>query len=204
METDAGPPDIPDVPDIFSLFQASGDFPDGPLPHTVYQNIRLGIQEDGTPHRIGPIIVLGKTAETRLDPAYDEGYIFITPPDPFGIFEDRPIRPEARPAPRGIGVLGTGLFSGGIMGHHGIHVPRPNQKAQPGPAQNRIRAGIPPIRLGYNPHPKSRIFKHPGHYRQGKRRMIPIGIAGDKNKITNIPAPPFHVPTGYGEEVQGF
>jgi hypothetical protein len=111
-----------------------GDLSDGPFPHAVYQNIRLGIQEYGTPYRIGPIIVMGKPAETRLNSAYNEGYVFITPPYSFGILKNCPIRPEPRLSPRGIGVFGAGFFRRGIMGNHGIHVPRPNQKTQPGSA----------------------------------------------------------------------
>jgi hypothetical protein len=125
VKMDTGSPDVPNAPHLLALFQAPGDFPDGPFPHTVYQDIRLGIQEDGTPHRIGPIIVMRKTAEARFDPADDEGYIFITPPDPFGVFEDRPIRPEARFSPGRIGVLGAFFFGGGIVGHHRIHISRP-------------------------------------------------------------------------------
>ena len=62
---------------IVALFKGGSQFNHGPLRHTVQEEIRLGIQKDGTTHGIGPVIIMGNAAEAGFDAAENNRQVFL-------------------------------------------------------------------------------------------------------------------------------
>jgi len=155
---------------------------------------------------------MGKAAEACLNAAYDNGDVFIRTPHTFNVLENSGVGTEACVAARGIGVVGAGLFGGSIMGDHGIEIASAHEKGEPGPSQNGVwrgtvwrdffRSGLgTPTGLGNDPHPVPLRFQKPADQGRGKGRMIHIGVSGDKDEITFIPAPFLHIGPANGQKV---
>ncbi len=124
-----------------------GDLHDGLFPHTIGNQIRLTVQQDGTFKAVRPVIIVRHTTQTGLDAADDHRHIFIYPADQIAINHGRVIRPFIRLAAWSIGVHGTVPAGHEIMVDHGIHIAAGYKKAKPGPAQYRDALLILPVRL---------------------------------------------------------
>ena len=140
-------------------------------------------------------------AETSFDAANNDRDPPVGRADAPGIPDQRPVGPEARFPPRGIGVLGTFSFCGGIVGNHGVHISRAHEKGKPGTPQGLIGSGMLPVRLGNNPYPETLGFQYPADQRRREGGVIRIGVPGNKDKIAGIPSPRCHIPAVNGEEV---
>jgi len=60
---------ISDLRDPLFLLQPPGYLSQGSLPHAVDDHIRRGIGQDRLPHRVRPVVVMGKATQAGLDPS---------------------------------------------------------------------------------------------------------------------------------------
>ncbi len=67
-------------------------------------------------------IIMCQTAQRRLDPADDDGRVFVCPADQIAVYDRGPVRPPARRAARTVTVRMPAFFRRRIMVDHGIHV----------------------------------------------------------------------------------
>ena len=135
------------------------DFRDGPLPHSVGDQIRLGIQKQGTLYPVGPIVIMGQTAQAGLDPSRNDRDVRINRPDQIAVNHAGIIRPLSHYASGRIGVLFPPPFGYGIVVHHGIHISCAHQKSQPRPSKGHNTLLLFPIRLRDDPHPIASGFQ---------------------------------------------
>ena len=189
----AGAPDVPQIFHRLPGVQTAGNLHHLLLPHAENQQIRLGVQQNGGPDFILPVIVVGEAPQGGFQPADNQGQIRIQSPDDAAVDNHRPIRAQASLFPRGVGVLAPALSGGGVVGHHGVDVAGVHQKAQPGPAKPLEIPVVLPVRLGQNGHLEPGVFQHPGDNGGAEGVVVHIGVPGDQDKIRLLPAPGPHI-----------
>ena len=173
--------------------KATGDLHGLAFAHAVDEDVGPGIEENGPPHAVVPVVIVGQPAHAGLDPADDHGYLLEGLAHAVGINDQRPVRPQAGLPARGVIVLLTGSLVGRIVGHHGIHVARGDAEKEPWPPQALEIRDRPPVGLGDDAHPVSTGFQHAADQRHPVGRMIHVGIPGDQDDIEVIPSPLLHV-----------
>ena len=178
---------------IQAAVQGICDLHNGALPHAVGNQIRLGIQENGTLQPVRPVIIVGQPAQAGLDPAQNNGLFLVNRADQIGVNHHRVVWPLPHLSPRRIGVLGPALLGHGIMINHGVHISPGHQKPQPGLPQHRDAGRIPPVRLGDHSYLITVGLQNTADNRMAKRRVIHIGIPRHINKIALLPSPKLHV-----------
>ena len=147
---------IGDIRNMEAAVEAVGHLPDAPLSHTVEQQVGLGIQQKGASHLIGPVIIVGKPAQTGLHTAYDDGYIPVGLADQIAVHDGCPIRAFAHDTAGGKGIALSPVVGYRIVIHHGIHIAAGHKEAQPGLAQGGNGFGVFPVGLGQDAHLISR------------------------------------------------
>ena len=172
----------------------------GPLAHAVQQQIRLGIQQNGAFQLVGPVIVMGQTAQTGFDAADDNGNIMIDPANQIAIDHRGIVGPLAHDAAGGKGVVFAALLGDGVVIDHGIHIAAGDEEPQAGTAQGRDGLGVLPVGLGQNADFIAVGFQNPADDGMAEGRMIHIGIADDIDKIALLPAAGIHVGLGNGQK----
>ena len=183
-----GPPDIPHPGGMLPPFHAVGYFGDGMLPHAVNQQIRAAFRQNGGPHGVIPVVVVGKPPQRCLQPADDDGNIAVGLPDEPAIDDGRTVGAQPCPAAGGIKILAAQTAGGGIVGNHRVNIPAGNQKTQPGPPEalhllRGIKAGLRQHR-----HPVAQAFQQPCDDGSTKARVVHIGIPRDIDKVRSLPA----------------
>jgi len=88
------------------------------------------------------------------------------------------------------------------MGDHGIEVAGPREKCQTGTAKSGKGSGVMQRGLGNNPDSKALGFQDTANHGRCERWVIYISVSGDKDEITFIPAPFFHVCPAYGQKIR--
>ena len=178
----------------FAGRKPAGDFGVLLLPHAEHQDIRAAVDEDGRTHPVIPVIVMGKAAQRRLQPAEHNRDIGITLPHPAAVNDRRPVGPAAGFAAGGVGILAAAAFGRRIVRHHRIDIAAADEEAQPGrPEPPHILCRL---RLRQDAHAKPFRFQHTGDDRRPKAGMIDIGIAGDHHNIRLAPAALLHFSRG--------
>ena len=193
-----GAPDVGQIRDGKAAVQSLGYLQDTAFTHAVEQQVRLGVQQEGTLHFIAPVVIVGKAAKACFDAAHNDGLVGVRAADEVAVNDGGVVRPLAHDAAGGKGVGLAALFGDGIVVHHGVHIAAHHQKAQTGLAQDLDGIGVFPIRLGDDAHFEAGIFQHARDDGMAKGGMVHIGIANDIYKITLFPAPFFHIGPGDG------
>jgi hypothetical protein len=184
----AGTGNVPEGVHRHPLLQKPGDLHYLQLPHAVDEEIRSAIHQKGTPHLSGPVVVVGKTAQTCLNPSDNEGNIFPELPHPIAVYQGSPIRPESPLASGGVAVGTPGLSRCSAVIQQGIQISRSHQHPKPGfPQGGKILQGVP-IRLGEYGHPESPAFENPADDGGTEAGMIHVGISRNKEKVRLFPS----------------
>ena len=181
--------------------QESGQLPGGPLPHAIGEQVGLGVQEDGAPDLVLPVIVVGEPAQGGLQPPDDNGDVPKGLPDLVGVDNGGPVRPQARPVARGVGIVVAPLPGGGIMGHHGVDVSPVDEDPVPGAAHIGEGGELPPVGLGQDGHPVPLRLQYPADDGGAEGGVVHIGVPGDHQKIIVVPSPLQHVRPGDGQKI---
>ena len=197
---DAGAPHVGDLSHRGPRGQPGGDLQGGIFPHAVGEDVRLGVEQDGPAHLVLPVVVVGKPAEGRLQPADDNGNVPKGLPHPVGVDHGGVVGTQAGLAAGGVGVVVAALLRGGVVGHHGVDVPRPDEHPQPGPAQSSEHLRAVPVRLGQHGHPIALRLQQPPDDSRAEGGVVHIGVPGDEQEVIPVPAPAGHVVQGHGEK----
>ena len=144
-----------------SACQCIRNLPNGPLPHSVGDEIRAAVQEEGTFQAVRPVIVVGQSPEACFDAAQDNGDMGEVPAYQAAVDHGSPIRAPPGFSSRRIGVGVPALFGHGVMVDHGIHIPGGYQKSQPGRSEEADAVFFLPIRLGNNGYRVAPAFQNP-------------------------------------------
>ena len=196
-----GAPDISDIGDGKAAVQGLRHFHDAALAHAVQQQVRLGIQQQGTLQAVRPVVVVGQSAEAGFNAAHDDGLVGEAAADEVAVHHRGVVRPLAGDAAGGEGVGPAALFGHGVVVHHGVHVAAHDQKGQTGLPQRQNAAGVLPVRLGDDAHLVAGVLQHPGDDGVAKGGVVHVGVADDIDKITLLPAPAVHVRPGDGQKI---
>ena len=136
---------------------------------------------------------MGQTAEAGLHTTDDDGYVLISLADQVAVDHRGVVGPLARDPAGGVGVRFSVVLEDGIVVHHGVHVPAHDQKAQPGPAQDRDGSRVLPVGLGDDAHAIPRALQHPGDDGVAEGGVIHVGVADDVDEIADVPSPLLHI-----------
>ena len=142
---------ICDVPYIHSAGQCIGNFHNTALSHSVGDQVRARLEQNGPAHAVRPVVIVGHTPQARLETAQDDGCLFKSPADQVSIDHDRIVRPFSHHSARRKRVAAAVLFVDRIMIDHGVHVAGGNQEAQSGLSQHGHTLRIAPVRLADHP-----------------------------------------------------
>ena len=168
------------------------------LAHAKHQQIGSGIQQNRRAHRIIPIIVVGEPTQRRFQPANRDGNIAVHLTDLATVHNGGAIWSATGFAARGVGIVVSPLFGGGIVRYHRIDVAAVDKKGEPRPTKPlKI---LQRARLGQNAHTKARVLQHTRHDRGAKAGMVDIGVAGHQDNIRFIPAAGSHFFSGDGQK----
>ena len=173
--------------------QGVGHLHNGPLPHAVEQQVRLGVQEDGALHLVAPVVVVGQPPETGLHAADEDGHVLVGLADQVAVDHRGVVGPLARDPAGGVGVHFPVVLEDGVVVHHGVHVPAHDQKAQPGPTQDVDGRRVFPVGLGDDAHAIPRVLQHPGDDGVAEGGVVHVGVADHVDKIALVPSPGFHI-----------
>ena len=110
----------------------SGDLQVGELAHAVDHRIGLGIEEDRSPHRIRPVVVMGDPPEARLYPCEKDGPSLAVLLDQIRIGYACAVGTAVVPPSGGEVVLLAELLRRSVIGDHGVHAARRYGPEQPG------------------------------------------------------------------------
>ena len=189
-----------DIPGLETAVEGFRHLHNGPLAHAVQQQIRLGIQQNGAFQLVGPVIVMGQTAQTGFDAADDNGNVVIDPANQIAINHRGIVRPFAHDAAGGEGVGLAALLGDGVVVDHGIHIAAGDEEPQAGTAQGRNGLGILPVGLGQNADFIAVGLQDPADDGMAEGRMIHIGVTDDIDKIALLPAAGLHIGLGNGQK----
>ena len=165
-----------------------GNLDDRALPHAVGDEIGPGIKQDGALEGIGPVVVMGEPAQTRLDAAQNDGRFLEGAANEVRIDHGRVVGARAALAARRVGVVVAALLVHRVVVHHGVHVARRHEKSQPRLAEHRDAFRVVPIGLGDEAHLVAVGFQHPRDDGAPEGGMIHVGVAGDVDEVELPPA----------------
>ena len=196
-----GAPDVGDVGDVQTAVQGVSYFYDAPLAHAVKQQVRLGVQQQRALHAVGPVVVVGQTAEAGLNAAHHNGLVGIGPADVVAVDGGGVVRPLSDDAAGSKGVRFPALFGHGVVVDHRVHVAAHHQKGQTGFPQGLDAGGVLPVWLGDDAYLIARVLQHPGDDGVTKGGMVHVGVPDNIYKITLLPAPALHILARDGQKI---
>ena len=194
------PVDKSDVAHIQAGGQRVRDLHDAALPHAVGDQVCARVQQDRPPHLVGPVIVVGHTAQAGLQPAQDHGRLLKSPPDQVSIDHDRVVRPLSHDPAGTESVLPSVFFVDGIVVDHGIHIAGGDQEAQPGLPQRRHALRIPPVRLADHADRVAVGLQDTRNNGRPEARVVHIGVTADIDKIQLPDSLCLHVLPAHGQK----
>ena len=190
---DGGIAHIADLIDGFAHRQAMSHFHQRTLAVAEHQHIGLGVHQHRAAHGIGPVIIVGGTAQAGFDAAEDHGHIFPRLFTALGVDQGGAVRTLARYVAGGVSVIMTQLTVGGVAVDHRVHVAGGHAEEQVRFAQtHEVVFGVP-VRLGDDPHAEPLRFQHSAADGHPEARVVDVGVAGHQNNVAAIPAKLIHL-----------
>ena len=164
--------------------------------HAEHQQIRGGIDQNARPHRVVPIIIMGKAPQGSFHAADGNRNIAVGFANQVTIDVDCAIRSPGRFAAWRINIGRTAALGGGVVIHHAVNHAGGDEKAVIRTAKTLEIVGVFPIRLGEHRNVVARGFQRADDDGRAEGRMIHIRVAADINKIRRIPAALAHIRNG--------
>ena len=200
LHAEHGAVDVGDVPDIHAGIQSVGHLHDAPLAHAIEQQVRLRIQQDGPLHGLGPVVVVGKSAQAGFDTADDDGDFLIGLTDQIAVHNSGVVGSLAHHTAGSVGIGFAPVLGDGIVVHHGVHIAAGDQETQSGAAIDIDGGRLFPVRLGDDAHLVARLFQHTADDGVAEGVVIHIRVTDYIDKIALIPAPVNHILFAKGEK----
>ncbi|MNC22445.1 hypothetical protein D3C75_704470 [compost metagenome] len=179
---------IADLVDFLTHRQAMSDFHQRTLAVAENQHVGFSIHQNRTTNGIRPVIVMRGTAQARFDAAEDHRHItpgFFTA---LGVGQGCAIRAFTRHVIRRIRIVVTQFTIRGIAVDHRIHVACGHTEEQIRFAKTHEVFFSIPVWLGNDTHAEALGFQHTATDRHTKTRMVDVGISGNQNDVTAVPA----------------
>ena len=126
---------------------------------------------------------MGQAAQTGLNAANENGYIFVGLPDEIAVDDGGVVRALAHDAAGSEGVRLPAVPGDGIVVDHGVHVAAADQKAQPGATEDVDGLGVAPVRLRDDDHAVAVAFQNAADDGVAERRVVYVGVANDVDKV---------------------
>ena len=133
---------------IEPVAQCAGNLLHRPLSHSVYQQIGSAFEQYRRLEAVAPVVVMGQTAQRRLDTTYHNRYVRVEPFQDLRVDRNRIVGPEPGLAASRIGIVAAQTQVGRIVVNHRVHRARRNPEKEPrGPQLPEIAQVIAPVRL---------------------------------------------------------
>ena len=173
-----------------------------PLPHPVVEQVGGGVYQDAGKEFVVPVVVVCQTAHRSLDAGDDDRCVGIE------LFEDArvdiggTVGTEACLPTWGVGIVVSQTPSGGVVVHHGIHGATSDAEEEPRTTElAEVAQVIAPVGLRDDGHAVACRLKCTPDDGRPKRRMVNVGIAGDKHHIHLLPSQALHLLQCYRQEM---
>ena len=177
----------------FAFFQALEDLQCGSFSHAIDQDVRFAVDKERWAHLVLPVVVMSDPPETRLHPAEDRWFSGKCSLAELGIDHRRMGWFQPRLSAGRKHIFMTHAASRRIDANHGVHVAAGDGTADRGRAEGLERVGILPVRLGDHADTIARIHQQTPDQSRTERRMVHIGITGNKQDVNRIPFAGFHL-----------
>ena len=171
--------------------------------HAVGEQVRAAVGQDRVADAVVPIVVVRKAPERGLHAADDDRDLAEGLVDAVAVDDRRAVRPQARPAARGVQVLGARALGRGIVVDHGVDVAGGDHEAVLGPAKARKVPRIVEVRLVEHAHAVAGILQHARDDGVSKGGMVHIRIPGHDDEIRLIPAAREHLLARHRQKLIG-
>lgn len=171
------------------------------LAHAVDEDVGARIEQYRTLELVLPVVVVGQTAQARLDAADDDGSVLERLTDEIAVDRDGTVGAVTFLAAGGIGVGVAAVLGHRIVVDHGVHVAGADEKAQARLAEHADAGGIGPIGLADNAHLVTVRVEDAADDGHTKAGMVHVGIAADVDEVALVPAARVHIGAADGEEL---
>ena len=179
-----------------------GQFKHRSLPHPVAEVIGRTPCQDGRKQLILPIVVVGKTPERGLDSTDDDRDIGIEFLENLRIYADGIIRPLSRLPFRGVGIVMTEPFPGGVVIDHRVHRAGIDTEIEPRSAEfPEVAQVVAPIGLWNDGHPVAEMLEIAGYAGCTEGRMVHKCVTCKQDHIDVVPSQCLNFPDGSRKHV---
>ena len=137
--------------------------------------------------------------QTSLNATNDHRDILVGLARPLAINSNGTVRPLARNIARRVGIIIAPLLVSGVVIDHRIHIAGGDAKKQVWFAQRPEGVDAAPIRLRDDAYPKPLPLEYTPDDRHTKAGVINVGVTGNDDDVTTIPAELIHLSTGHRE-----
>ena len=199
LAREGGAADVGDGADGLALGEAVRDLDDLALAVAEHEQIRLAVEEDGAPDRVGPVVEVRDAAQAGLDAADDERNALEGLPHALRVDDHRVIGAPAGLAIRRVGVVRPDAAIRRVAVHHGVHVARRHAEEERGRAQRLEGLGGGPVRLGDDADAKALGFEQASDHGHAEARVVHVGVAGDQDDVAGVPPQRVHLGAGHGQ-----
>ena len=157
--------------------------------HTVDKQVGTRSCQHRALQRIGPIVVVRKAAQRRLNATHNHRGMRKEVFENLGIGIDRSVGAEASLATRRIGVVGAEAYVGRIVVDHRVHSARSNGKEEAWLAEFlEVTQVIAPIWLRHDGNTVALRLEDAAYDRRTKGGVVDVGIARKDDDIELVPA----------------
>ena len=191
---------IADRFDTLTTRQALGDLHHRALGIAVEQDVGGGVHQNRTADLVLPVVVMGNTAQGRLDAAQHHRHVAVGLLAALAVDQAGAIRALAGQAAGRIGVVGADLLVGGVAVDHRVHVAGCDTEEQVRLAELHEVVFAAPVRLGNDAHAKTLGFEQTTDDGHAERRMIDVGVTGDDDDVAAVPAELIHLFPAHRQE----
>ena len=194
-------PHIGDVPHRDFLGEPAGDLFRGRFSHAVHQQIRRRVKEDGAAHLVVPVVIVGKAAQRRLQPADDDGHAAAEGlPRPIGVHDGRPIGTQPHFSGGGIEILLPPTLGHSVVRHHAVQISAADEHAEAGLAHSSEGGTVVPVRLRQHRHPIALRLQQTGDEGGAEAGVVDVGVRRHHQKVVIVPVPRQHLLSAHGQK----
>jgi hypothetical protein len=177
-----------------------GDFHQGALGVAEQKEVCPGVEEDGTAHLVRPVIIVSDAPQAGLDASDHDRDVRIGLAGPLGIDDHSPVRTPPALVVGRVGVVPAHPPIRGVAVDHRVHVPRGDAEEQIGPAKRLEGFHGLPVGLADDADAKSLGLQQTPDDRHAEAGVIDVGVTGDQDHVTGIPAQLIHLGTAHRQE----
>ncbi len=144
------PRDVSELGRRFTGIQSANDLEKRMFPHAEGEDVRLGIQKHTAAHFVAPIVVVCRTAQTRLNTAEDDRNTGERFSCPLAVDRRRAVRTHSDLSARSVRIHIPHLTIRRVVIHHRVHISGTHRKTEPRPSEFPPGIARFPVRLCEN------------------------------------------------------